>query len=134
MILIRSIERDIGVTLILSKEQDFESEWRVMQCRGSAEQVRTTKQRIDKLLQEAGKTAGDKSAMGLECYIVGSVPVPNGKMRSGLMSEEPKQEEPDKEEERNPIKNNVVIMEKSEPQLKTDQDTGFKRQVSQLFG
>lgn len=68
----------MGVTLILSKEQDFDSEWRVMQCRGSAEQVRRTKQQIDKLLREAGKSAGDKSAMGLECHIVGSVPVPQG--------------------------------------------------------
>ena len=69
------------MTLILSKEQDYESEWRVMQCRGSAEQVRTTKQRIDKLLREAGMAAGDKSAMGLECHVVGSVPINDGEWK-----------------------------------------------------
>ena len=63
----------------MSKDQDFESEWRVMQCKGSAEQVKTTKQRIDKLLKEAGMSSGDKSAMGLECHIVGSVPINHGK-------------------------------------------------------
>jgi len=46
-----------------------------MQCEGSAEQVNTTKQKIDKILREAGKSAGDASAMGLECHIVGSIPV-----------------------------------------------------------
>lgn len=46
-----------------------------MQCQGSAEQVNTTKSRIDKILREAGKSAGDASAMGLECHIVASVPI-----------------------------------------------------------
>lgn len=65
----------MGCTLILSKDQKYESEWRVMQCEGSAEQVNTTKQKIDKILREAGKSAGDASAMGLECHIVGTMPV-----------------------------------------------------------
>jgi alkylated DNA nucleotide flippase Atl1 len=77
----RSIEKDVGCTLILSKDQDFESEWRVMQCKGSAEQVKKTKQKIDKLLREAGKAMGDESAFALECHIVGSVPIKNGKFK-----------------------------------------------------
>lgn len=54
----------------------------------------------------------------------------------GLTAEEAGADEPDPEAQRNPIKNDVVITEKvqPQPQLKTDQDTGFKRQVSQLFG
>ena len=64
--------------MILSKDQEYNSEWRVMQCKGSAEQVNLTKKRIDKLLREAGKSSGDVNAMGLECHIVGSIPIKNG--------------------------------------------------------
>lgn len=63
---------------MVSKEQDFKSEWRVVTCQGSAEQVNHVKQRIDKLLRKAGRKAGDSAAMGLECHIVGSVPIQKG--------------------------------------------------------
>jgi len=63
---------------MVSKEQNYESEWRLMQCQGSAEQVNQTKAKIDQLLKDAGKQVGDASAMGLECHIIGSAPIQQG--------------------------------------------------------
>ena len=50
-------------------------------------------------------------------------------------SDDPKDVEMKKEIERNPIMNKMVITEDPEvPPLKTDQDSGFKKQISELFG
>lgn len=74
----RTLEENIGSKLIVSEEQNFESNWRVLVCKSSAEQASRTKSEIDRILKSAGLAVNDPNAMGLECHIVSSIPITEG--------------------------------------------------------
>lgn len=79
VLICRTIEASVGCTLMVSKHQNFDSEWRVIQCKGNAEQVSQTKNEIDKLLREAILNKDDSTMLVTECHIVNSVPITFGK-------------------------------------------------------
>lgn len=121
---LRNIESNLGCTLMMSQHQNYDSDKRILQCRGTYDQLSQTKNEIDQIMRNCKEAQPGEIYDGIECIIINSIPITFESQINTIK---------EVEKERNPITSDVIIREQK-PAIPQDSDPGFKNQISQLFG
>ena len=75
----RKIEKKIGCSLMVPKEQNFESKFRSLQCKGTSQQVNETKRAINSRLKKVALKKKDPNAHSIKCHIIDTKQILGGK-------------------------------------------------------
>lgn len=64
---------------MVPKEQNFESKFRSLQCKGTSKQVNETKQAIDSRLKKVALKKKDPNAHSMKCHIIDTKQIVEGR-------------------------------------------------------